>query len=404
MLKAHHILLAFLTPIHRKFSVLPTRHSPDTAHPKQDTPPLSTIRLPKMASILNLPAEILHLFTDHLATDWKALNSLARTSKTLYGVVNPRLYRLGARCDDADSPSALPSPSPSQAETRAQWQLPVEWAIKTGRAGTMARLLAYYDHRPLDAELPPSPQRIDFYYGPRTLLSAAIFHNCPVIVSLLLHAGASPNTRALGSGFTALHLAAAYGMPEIVGLLVEHGAELEGPAPAACDARSNWTTPLHVATAHGNAAAMRALLLAGAAVDGRNVLGRTPLMHAVAQLYPEPDKLELLLRFGADVNASAADNYHGRGFGEGCATVLRFALAGNLDTIRLLVARGAHISPPGADTSAATTASAATSDGGQCKLAPPVQGGRPFPLALPPIDMEAVVALLLGGDRTPDSP
>ena len=361
---------------------------------------MGTISRQMMASILDLPAEILHLFIDHLAADWKALNSLARTSKALYGVANPRLYRLGARSDDADPPSA------SKTETCVQQQLPVEWAIKTGQTETMARLLAYYDHQLLDAELPPAPQRVTFYYGPRTLLSAAIFHDRPSIVSLLLHAGASPNVYALGSGFTALHLAAGYGLPEIVRLLVEHGAELEGPASATYDARvmhNNRTTPLHVATAHGNAAAMRALLLAGAAVDGRNALSRTPLMHAVAQLYPQPDKLELLLRFGADVNASVASHQHSFGEG-GCATVLRFALAGNLDTIRLLVARGAHICPPRADTSATTTTTGPTPtptpDGGQGKLVPLVP---PFPLALAlaPKDMEAVVSLLLGGDRTP---
>ena len=85
------------------------------------------------------------------------------------------------------------------------------------------------------------------------------------IVQMLLDAGADPNKRMSSS--TPLVLAAEYDNPNMVSLLVEHGATLD---PAA----------LVIASANGNKKSMQALLDAGADPNTANDKGNTPLAVA----------------------------------------------------------------------------------------------------------------------------
>jgi uncharacterized protein len=96
-----------------------------------------------------------------------------------------------------------------------------------------------------------------------------------------------------GDGFTALHLAAFFGGPSPVRVLVERGAEV--------DARgSGWMTgtALHSAASASRLEAATALLEAGADPNARQSGGWTPL-HSAAQ-NGQPDLVRALREHGAD--------------------------------------------------------------------------------------------------------
>jgi len=94
-------------------------------------------------------------------------------------------------------------------------------------------------------------------------------------------------------GFTALDWAARTGRTDAIAELVRAGAD-----PELHDSGPNGWTPLLHAVHKGQFGSVRALLAAGAAVDGRGDNGVTPLMQAAAQ--GEPKIVEELLRAGAD--------------------------------------------------------------------------------------------------------
>lgn len=102
-------------------------------------------------------------------------------------------------------------------------------------------------------------------------------------------------------GFTALHLAAFFGQPDVADALLEAGAD-----PAAVAERQGRVTPLHSAVAGGHERIAAALLAAGAPVDAIQRDGFSPLM-AAAQ-HGDRDLVELLLEHGADASARTEDD------------------------------------------------------------------------------------------------
>ncbi|KAF2111938.1 hypothetical protein BDV96DRAFT_498386 [Lophiotrema nucula] len=74
---------------------------------------------------------------------------------------------------------------------------------------------------------------------------------------------------------TPLHLAAAHGKEDIVGLLLDFGADIKARSDG------SWT-PLHNACENGNIRNVKALLAAGAEINARLLNGMTPL-HVAAQ-------------------------------------------------------------------------------------------------------------------------
>ena len=145
----------------------------------------------------------------------------------------------------------------------------------------------------------------------------------------LLRQGASANARD-DAGNTPLILAGSYCDPRSLQILLDHGADVHA-------------TNLAGATALVRAASdpdKVALLLArGAEVNVRSALGNTPL-HLAARPAISYRAVALLLEHGADPNAT---NHWG-------ATPLMAAAAGgDIETIRLLLARGADVNAqPGA--------------------------------------------------------
>ena len=128
--------------------------------------------------------------------------------------------------------------------------------------------------------------------------------NAPAIIELLLVAGASPETRLLMSAIS-------WGNVEAALLLVDHGVDVE-------KVHGVWTA-LHFAAEKGEfypmarqAELVRGLLEAGAPVDARkgesiSNTGGTPLQVAAGCGFTEPGVLELLLKYGADVDAVDAE-------------------------------------------------------------------------------------------------
>lgn len=146
---------------------------------------------------------------------------------------------------------------------------------------------------------------------------------------------------------TPLLLAAYCRQPEIVGILLEHGAELDVCSCAALGrleelkhllaempSRANSRSPdrlsaLHLAARFDRREAVGILLNNGANVNEASNDARLTPLHSAASV----PVAELLLAHGADVNAQA---------GNGGTALLFAAAAGNLEMVRCLLAHGAE--------------------------------------------------------------
>jgi len=97
-----------------------------------------------------------------------------------------------------------------------------------------------------------------------------------------------------GDGWTALHLAAAFGTPEAVRLLLENGAQVD-----AVSKNPQTNQPLHAALALGrNQETIELLLAEGADPNARQTGGFTPIFSAAAA--NRRDLAETLIARGAD--------------------------------------------------------------------------------------------------------
>jgi len=94
------------------------------------------------------------------------------------------------------------------------------------------------------------------------------------------------------AGLTALHLAATMGHEDMVELLIERGADVNGRD-------ASGSTPLHHAAAGGNKAVVELLLAKGADVNARDNKNRTPL-YLAKDAYPRV--AEVLARQAAKQN------------------------------------------------------------------------------------------------------
>lgn len=119
-----------------------------------------------------------------------------------------------------------------------------------------------------------------------------------------------------GDGWTPLHLAAAFGTPESVDLLLQHGALVD-----AVSKNPQRNQALHAALALGrNPETVRLLLAHGADPNATQVGGFTPLFSAASA--NRRDLVELLIEHGAhalhrsDLGKAAADFARERGHEE----------------------------------------------------------------------------------------
>jgi ankyrin repeat protein len=146
-------------------------------------------------------------------------------------------------------------------------------------------------------------------------------------VRSLLTAGEDVNA-AQGDGMTALHWAARRGEPEMVRMLLAAGANVRATT------RLGNYTPLLLASEAGHAAAIEALVKAGADTKATTTAGVTPLMLASGS--GQAEAVKALIAHGADVNATEP----ARG-----QTALMFAAANRrADVVRVLIAAKANVS------------------------------------------------------------
>jgi ankyrin repeat protein len=129
------------------------------------------------------------------------------------------------------------------------------------------------------------------------------------------------------NGFTPLHLAAAYGHPRIVKLLLDHKADL------VAQSNEGWTC-LHAAAYGGNVDAVNLLVAQKSDVDALTAGGRTPLHYAAA--YGHTKVVEVLLENGADIHLKSND---------GWTSLHEAACTGHKDVAELLLANHADINP-----------------------------------------------------------
>ncbi|NXY88601.1 ASB3 protein, partial [Alcedo cyanopectus] len=140
---------------------------------------------------------------------------------------------------------------------------------------------------------------------------------------ILLEAGADPNEVST-EATTPLFLAVENGHADTVNLLLQHGANVEGP-----HCWSGWNS-LHQASFQGCTEIMKILLEKGADKECQDDFGITPLF--VAAQYGQLESLRLLASHGANVNCQAKDR---------ATPLLIAAQEGHTKCVELLLARGA---------------------------------------------------------------
>jgi len=124
-----------------------------------------------------------------------------------------------------------------------------------------------------------------------TPLHLAAYFGHPKVVELLLAAGADVNTRSRNpNANTPLHAALAGNHKLVAGLLIGAGADLNA-------ADGNGWHPLHIAAANNNVDTMKTLIAQGADVTLANREGLTPL--SVAQEKNHREAAAFLRRHGA---------------------------------------------------------------------------------------------------------
>lgn len=194
--------------------------------------------------------------------------------------------------------------------------------LRTLALGALALLaLAYAGLWTLDRVMPRLAR-------PKGTLAAAAME--PTTADLNRELARHPRLEASdGRGREAIIWAARAGRPHSISLLAEAGA----PASFQDQGPNGWQ-PLHHAVHKNQLASVRALLAAGAEVDGTNPDGLTPLMLAASQ--GEGEIVEALLAAGADPRRRGPH-------GDNALTYAVFG--GDARTVRALRARAPELSP-----------------------------------------------------------
>jgi uncharacterized protein len=137
----------------------------------------------------------------------------------------------------------------------------------------------------------------------RTPLWWAVMCDQPAIATVLIRRGGDINRGSSWKAYaTPLHLAASKGFPDMIALLLDSGAAVNGGS------RRDRITPLHWAAWYLHPDSVSLLLERGADVNARDVRESTPLHveYPIPKSRPAADYasvVDLLVTHGADVNA-----------------------------------------------------------------------------------------------------
>ncbi len=166
-------------------------------------------------------------------------------------------------------------------------------AASTARAGDPATFRFYLDHG-----LDPNARDA----ASRPILFAAIAGGNDSLVDVLIAAGANVH-QAEPLGATALHVASLHGRAAMVAALLRAGADANAKASSATHGMRGGTTPLHWGVKHPDV--VRALVAHGADINAADSDGQTPLLlslfgqHTASALF--------LLESGANPNLGTKD-------------------------------------------------------------------------------------------------
>ncbi|HEX7859928.1 MAG TPA: ankyrin repeat domain-containing protein [Verrucomicrobiae bacterium] len=168
-----------------------------------------------------------------------------------------------------------------------------------------------------------------------SLLMQAVVYGDTTLASFLIQRGADVNTT---NNFGATALMRAAGDHEKIALLVKHGAKV--------NARSGlMNSALHTAAReHRSARSVELLLKAGAEVNATNVFGATPLMCAAAS--GDLETVRLLVKHGADVNAHSRGSEANVIWGGGRSALMWAAFRGDKAMAKFLIEAGANVNEP----------------------------------------------------------
>lgn len=184
-----------------------------------------------------------------------------------------KLIQRGATAEVADAVAADPA---LLSWRDAQGVSALMWSIYTGQSLVRDFLLA---------EKSRSGEALDLFEA-AAAGDAVALRQCLIAERDSLHSFS-------GDGWTALHLAAAFGTPETVRILLESGAQID-----AVSKNPQTNQPLHAVLALGrNPETIRLLLEAGADPNARQTAGFTPIFSATAA--NRRDLVELLIAHGA---------------------------------------------------------------------------------------------------------
>jgi ankyrin repeat protein len=232
--------------------------------------------------------------------------------------------------------------------------------------------------------------------GVTPLMEAARSGNVDAVRTLLAR-GAHVNATERGRGQTALMWAVARRHPPVVGLLLEHGADVhvrtrvrpltvmldQGPRrtvkTSMQDARqieAGGSTALVFAAETGDPASAALLLAAGANVNDTAADGSSALVRAAFAGHPAVARV--LIEAGADVDAAGA----------GYTALHAATLRGDLATVKALLAQGASPDLP------LTKGSPVRRFGSQWALPTPLTGATPLLVAATYLEVEVLRALL----------
>jgi len=190
------------------------------------------------------------------------------------------------RQGDAEQVRTLLAADPSLADSRTpEGASPVLWAAYTRHSELAPILLGGRQPDFFEAcalGLPPTLVAVNaFAPDGFTGLGLACFFGHLETARLLLDRGADPNLASRNPLRVApLHSAATAGIPALVKLLLDHGANPDA-------AEASGYTPLHTAAGHGNREIIALLLAAGADNQRQNRDGQTPA--GIARQYGHPE-------------------------------------------------------------------------------------------------------------------